>query len=356
MFEGATPEGGEAPAPAPEPEKKAPEAKAPEAKPAAPAETSPFDGMELPANASEAQKSNFKALKTAAQEEVNRVKNELAAARKEAETYKKASPADVADMQRLQSELKEAQDRLAVFDVSSHPDFRRQYTEPKSKALATVHQLLADNAVEGAPDVKALLDKPRNEFSKALTEAAQKLPLFDQAEFMASAREAYRLHGEEKGALSKAGEVRAALQAKAAQEARQAFEASRGEFSAKVPVLEIPEGASDEHVAEINAYNKAREAAFSQAEKYTFGAMTERQVADLSVRAAALEMVAGHSLPMLQRQLKEARSIIAQQTEQLKGIAAKKNPGSFASSGDNGKPAEPQNLRELAKQVFGSQP
>jgi len=337
--------------PAPKPEAKH-EAK-PEAKAEPAAEKSPFDGMELPANATEAQQSNFKALKTKAAEEVNRLKNEVAAARKEAETYKKATPADAADLQRIQQELREAQDRLAVFDLSSHPDFRKQYVEPKLKALATAHTLLTDNAVEGAPDIKTLLDKPRNEFSKALTEAAQKLPLFDQAEFMASAREAYRLHGEEKGALAKAGELRASLQAKAAQEARTAFEASRGEFSQKIPVLEVPEGATEEVAKEIAAYNKARENAFVQAEKYTFGQMTERQVADLAVRAAALEMVADHSIPMLQRQLKEARTLINAQNEQLKGIAAKKNPGSFASPGDAGKPQQAKSLDELAKQMLG---
>lgn len=342
--------------PAADPTKEAPppkpEAKAPDAPPA---EKNPFDGMELPANASEAQKSNFKTLKAQAAEEVNRLKNERAALAKELDTYKKSTPADNADLARIQAELKSAQDRLAVFDVSSHPDFQRQYVEPKKKALATATSLLVDNAVEGAPDIHALLDKSRPEFSKALTEAAQKLPLFDQADFMANAREAYRLHGEEKGALSKAGELRASIQAKAAQEARQAFEASRTDFSQKVPVMEIPEGASESVVAEVRAYNQARDAAIAEAEQLTFKPLSERQVADVATQAAALKMVAGHTLPMLQRQLKEARDIITAQNEQLKGIASKKNPGSFAGGAEAPGAQQPKNLQELAKQVFGGQ-
>lgn len=338
----------------------APEAKAEPATPAKAdaalaAAKDAFESMELPAGASEAQKSNFKALKAQAAEEVNRLKNERATLTKELETYKKATPADRANEERLASELKSAQDRLAVYDVSSHPDFVRQYVEPKKKALGIAESLANDYALTNASELKALIDLPRPEFAKRLTEMAAAMPAFDQNKFFTSMDEARNLQQQEAGALTKAGELRAGMQAKAAQEARTAFEASRGEFSQRIPVMEIPDGANEETIKEVTAFNKAREQALSEAETLTFGSMNERQTADVAVQAAALKMVATHQLPMMERQLKEARAIIASQNEQLKGIAAKKNPGASASSSNDHTASAPKNLKDLARQVFGNQ-
>lgn len=341
----------DAPAPAPTAEPtKAPEPKPADPAPAPAAAKDPF-AVELPETASKEQKGHFATLKEQARAEVNRLNNERATLAKELETYKKATPADTAEVERIRTELKSAQDKLAVFDVSSHPDFQRQYSEPKKKALTTAETLLTDNAIEGAPDVKALLNKPRNEFAKAVSEAALKMPLFDQAEFTASMREARRLHEEEGGALSKAGELRASIAAKAAREARDAFESSKTEFATRVPLMDIPADASEDRAKEIREYNQAREVALAEAEKFTFGAMTERQVADVATRAAALNMVAHHTLPMLQKQLAQANEIIRAQNEQLSGIASKKKltdtPGSAPQTEQ-----QPKSLAELTKKMF----
>lgn len=316
--------------------------KPPEAKPKVPAEkTEPppapvekdaLEGIEPPEGASEKTVKDWKAFREKASDEINRVKNERAAIAAELATYKKSTPADAADIAKLKAELQASNDRLAVLDVTNHPDFRRQFTEPKAKALAAAKALITDNAVEGAPDVSALLDKPRAEFSKAITEAAQKLPLFDQADFMQNAREAYRLNAEEKSQLSNAAELRQQLQAKAAQQERSAFEESRTEFSTRVPELPIPADATPERAAEIKTYNQAREAAFAEAERFTFGKATPREVANIATRAAALELVASHVLPMTQRDLKQATALISQLTGELAAIKNAKSAPSF--SGD----------------------
>lgn len=337
------------------PVEKKPEAAKPDAKakvpaekskvetPVAPVEKDALEGIEPPEGASEKTVKDWKAFREKASEEINRVKNERASIAAELATYKKSTPADAADIAKLKADLQASNDRLAVLDLTSHPDFQRQFSEPKKKALATASALLADNAVEGAPDIAALLDRPRGDFSKALTEAALKLPLFDQADFMANAREAYRLHGEEKGQLANASQLRQQLQAKSAQEARTAFESSRAEFTTRIPSLEIPDGASKERIAEINEFNAAREATMQEAERMTFGKMTEREVADVATRAAALNMMAHHVLPKITRDRDAANTLVAQLTAELTAIKQAKSSPSF--SGDqSAAPKDPSKM------------
>ncbi len=300
--------------------------------PAAPVEADPLAGIEPPEGASEKTVKDWKAFREKASEEINRVKNERASIAAELATYKKASPADAADIAKLKADYQAANDRLAVLDLSAHPDFHRQYTDPKNKALAAADELAKDYQVPNSGEMKALLDLPRPEFAKRLSEMAKDMPSFDQSKFFTSMDEARRLQQEERGALSKAGELRQQLQAKAAQEERKAFEESRSELSTRVPALVIPDGASEERAAEITKFNVAREAALAQAEKFTFGKATPREVADIATRAAALELVATHVLPMTQRDLAQANSLIKELTGKLEAINSKKSAPSF--SGD----------------------
>lgn len=332
----------EAPKPAPKAEKKAdaPKAKTEAAKAETPAattaaeEASPLDQFKEHEGMSEANKANWKKLKETAKTEINNLKNELAARSKKLETYEKATPADTEKLTKLESDLKAAHDRLAVLDLQSHPDFSRQYVEPRKKALAEAATLLTDNGIEGAPKVEDLLSKPRLEFAKTVSELAAKMPAFDQGSFVASMREAYRLQGEQQGALSKANELRQQLSSKAAAEARAAFDEGRTEFTSRIPELTIPEGATEERVAYINEFNKARQEALAEAERFAFGKTTEREVAAIATRAASLNLMAHHVLPAAQRENAELRQMNQQLAAELAAIKSKKNPGAFAGAPD----------------------
>ncbi len=311
-----------------------PEAKAekPKAEATPTPAANPLDGIEPPEGSSEKTIKDWKSFKEKAAAEINKAANEKAAIAAELATYKNATPADAAEIERLRAEYKAVQERLAVYDVSSHPDFQRQYTEPKNKALTNATELAKDYQLPDAASLKSLLELPRPEFSKKLSEMAKDMPSFDQSKFFTSMDEARRLQGEEKGALSKAGELRQALQQKAAQEARNAFMESRKNYETKIPVLTVPEGADEETIAEVNAFNSARAAALADAEKMTFGQMSEREVADAMVQAANLKVVANHLIPSLQKRLAKAEEIIKAQTAELQGIAKAKTAPSF--SGD----------------------
>jgi hypothetical protein len=302
-----------------------------------------FSDVQEPDGATETTKKGWKALKEKANAEIAAAEKRIADATAQLDTYRKASPAEQADYAKLKSDLQAAHDRLAVLDLSAHPDFRTQFVEPKNNALAKAHSLLTDNAVEGAPDIGALLDKPRADFSKALTEAAGKLPLFDQADFMASAREAYRLHGEEKSALSNANSMREQLVAKTAQQEKQSFEEVWRPFDQLVKPREVPDGADDEVKSEVQQYNDARAALRAEAERNIFGKQTPKDIATIGAKAATTDFLVRQVIPSMQREYKKLFEHDQQVTQELAAIQKAKNPGTF--SGDAGKaPVDPSKM------------
>lgn len=328
-------------------------APAAEAKPAPVApEKDPFDHITAPEGMTEKSLTGWKALKKEASEKVSAAEKKYNDAIAQLETYKKATPADVAESERLKTELKQARDALAIYDLRRDPDFQRQYVEPKNKALTEAKQLLADNAVEDAPEVSDLLGKTRIEFAKTVSELASKMPAFDQGSFVASMREAYRLHGEENGALAKSNEVKQNFEAKRAQVARQAFEETRGDVSAKVPEMAIPEGASDELVSEITSFNKMRTEAMAEAEQYSFSKIDEKQVAKIAHQAAMLKPVATVLIPSLQRSLKKSNDLVAELTAELAAIKKGKQAPQFTESG--GSQAQPTQNRNAKQPDFGA--
>ncbi len=328
-------------------------AKAKETAPAAPAEKEPLDIAE-PKGMTPENLANWKAWREQAKKEINDAKNEKAILAAKLKTYETATPADTEKAARLEAQLKEVQDRLAVHDLRSHPDFVKQYVEPKNNALKEAAEIVAYNGKEGV-NLAAVLDKPLKEFNAEVSEITKDMNGMDATSVQTALRQAYKLANDEKGALSKASELKQQLEAKAAAVARQAFEEGKGEFTSRVPAMEIPEGASEERITEINAYNEARIAAIAEAEKFTFGKMTEREVAGIATRAASLNLVAHHVIPGLQRDLKRSNALLAEATAELAAIKKQKSPGQFNESKATATGPDTSNMdvKQLAKHMLG---
>lgn len=327
-------------------------AKAKETHPIAAAEKEPLDIAE-PKGMTPENLANWKSWREQAKKEINDAKNEKAILAAKLKTYETATPADTEKAARLEAQLKEAQDRLAVHDLRSHPDFVKQYVEPKKNALKEAAEIVAYNGKEGV-NLSAVLDKPLKEFNAEVSEITKDMNGMDATSVQTALRQAYRLANEEKGALSKAGELKSQLEAKAAAVARQAFEEGKGEFTSRVPAMEIPEGASPERITEINAYNQARLEAIAEAEKFTFGKMSEREVAGIATRAASLNLVAHHVIPGLQRDLKRSNELLTEATAELAAIKKQKSPGQFTESkAKSGPDTSGMDVKQLAKHMLG---
>jgi hypothetical protein len=327
-------------------------AKAKEAPPAAAAEKEPLDIPE-PKGMTQENLANWKTWRDQAKKEINEAKNEKAALAAKLKTYETATPADTEKAARLESQLKELQDKLAVHDLRSHPDFVKQYVEPKKNALKEAAEIVAYNGKEGV-NLAAVLDKPLKEFNAEVSEITKDMNAMDASSVQAKLRDAYKIANDEKGALGRAGELKQQLESKAAAVARAAFEETRTEFTTKVPELQIPEGASEEKAAEIKGYNAARLEAMKEAEHYSFGKITEKDVARISQQAAALKVVAAHIIPSLQRERDQAMALNRELAAELAAIKKGKNPGQFT---ETGKPSAPDisnmDPRQLAKHMLG---
>jgi hypothetical protein len=317
----------------------------------------PFDHIAAPEGMTEKSLSGWRALKKEASEKVSAAEKRYNDAVAQLDTYKKATPADTAEAARLKAELKETQDRLAVFDLKSHPDFARQYSEPKKAALKEASEIVAYNGKEGV-NLAAILDKPLKDFNAEVSELTKDMNGMDATTVQSALRSAYKIANDERGALGKASELKQQLEAKSAQAARQAFDETRTEFTSQVPELQVPEGASEEKIAEITGYNKARADALAEAEQYAFGKMSEKDVARIAQQAAGLKVVAKHIIPSLQRDLSRSNELVKELTAELAAIKKGKSPGAFTDSGGASKPdlskmPIDQGLKALSKQLLG---
>src|SRR4029079_2674225 len=111
------------------------------------------------------------------------------------------------EVERLKAEHKALSDKMALIDVASTPDFQRQYTLPKTKAVAEASEVLAYSGKEGV-DVNALLGKDRKNFSAAVAELTKDLNPMDATTVQTALRDAYRISTEEKAALANSSQLR----------------------------------------------------------------------------------------------------------------------------------------------------
>jgi hypothetical protein len=262
-----------------------------------------------------------------------------------------------ADYDKLKAEHKAFSDRIAVLDVQSHPDFIRQFTEPKQKLIQQTNAVLSDNKVEGV-DVSSLLHKPRAEFMKAANEIAEKLPDYDRFEFMSAARQLYQLSQSEREAIGQSSELAKNLQAKTLQTQREAFSKTweklggMGEFLLK---LEAEPTATPEEKSSIDAYNKAVDDVRANAEKLAFDPSGEEGVAHAAVKAASFDFFMQHAIPRMEAEYTSLVELVTQLQGELKELRGSKGEaGGGGGDGDAGgnDSGETEDHLSAAKKVF----
>lgn len=271
---------------------------------------------------------------------------------KELEAKAASGTATPADYEKLKSEHKALSDRLAVVDLQSHPDFAKRFGEPKAKLIGGLNTVLADNKVDGV-DLPSLLNKPRPEFAKTVSEIAAKLPAFEQQAFLSDMRQLYTLEGEAKGELARAGEISAALQKKTEADQRAAFAKTWGTLdfnSDGLEALEIPADASAEEKASIEAYNAGIKGIRTAAEGIAFGKMDEAGVATAATKAAAFDFMRSHAIPRMEAEFSKARALIASLTEEVKALKA--NRSGTGGGGGGGGGSEEESHEAAASAAF----
>jgi hypothetical protein len=290
-----------------------------------------FADIAEPEGISESGKKGWKALKTKAETEITTAQKKLADAESQLATLRKATPADVADVEKLKGEHQKALDRLAILDLQNHPDFTRQYTEPKAKALVEVGEILTYNG-KGNVD-PGLLNKPQKDFNAAVAEMTKDMNSMDASTVQTSMRTAYKLANDERTALAKAGELRSGIEAKDAQQRTQAFEKvyTGMNFENMVQAKNVPADATAEQKSEIAEYNQAISQTRATAERNAFGKLSVEDQASVSIKAALYDMRVKHVDPLIDRGYSAVvaeRNALAKELQAIRGL---KQPGSFTA-------------------------
>lgn len=325
-----------------------------EKKPDAPAPTE-FPEDRLPEPASEQAKSGWKELKTIAKTERTRA-TELAQKVADLESKMAAAPTpaavDATQLADLQAKLKQAHDRLLVVSLQDHPDFHRQFVEPRKKAFAESQTLLTDNGITEAVNFDTLITKPRAEFAKTVSELSAKMNTFDAQTFTANMRQAYQSKADEAGQLANAADVHAKLQAKSQQVQRQAFDTEATENLTQFKPMEVPEGASDETKAMIGKYNESLPQLRQKSEALAFGKLDERGVARLSMKATALDHMTAHLLPAMKNAIKDRDTYITSLVTEIRALKGQKAPGGGGDVPAGDAPPAGETIEQAAKRVW----
>jgi hypothetical protein len=293
----------------------------------------PFANIKPPEGLSEASQQGWKALKEEAAKKIQDAQRRADEALAKLNTFEKAAPAESAELQKLRDEHKTALDRLAVLDVQSHPDFAKQYSEPRLKAISEAKEVLDFNGKTA--DLTQLLHKPMKEFNAAVAELTHQMNGMDANVVQSALRNAYKITNEEKAALANAGNLRQSLESKVAAEQKKAFEQTWGKFDGAegfLQTLDITPEMSPEEQAEIKGYNDAVVATRQTAEQYAFGRLDPQNAAKIAGKAAILDTLTKVVVPRMEREysqlVKERNALLAE----LKGIREAKNPGNFSTT------------------------
>lgn len=336
-----------------------PEAKvAPEAKPADPvAVEHPEDKMELDAKASVATRENFKNLKgvtktlrgslQAQEAKVAELQAKLEAA------SKAPSATEAAELAKLREESKALSDRLLLIDTKNHPKFKAQFEEPKNAAISAAKELLGDKA----SGVSKLLDLPRAELGKALSELTKDLNDLDRRDVTDSLYKAWQLEQAGRDALAKAGETHSAIRSKDMQEQKarfgERFEKIIPSLAEHLVKLDVPANATAQQRQSIEDYNSGVTKIRENAEKLALGTIDEDSIVSASAKAAAYDFHIAQVMPRIAQEVSEMQEVIAGLQKEL-ALYHGKNPKRDigASLVDSHAPAKAQSIEELADQHF----
>lgn len=291
----------------------------------------------------------------------DQLKQQLRAERQKREEYEKTvtefrkAGTDPAEVARLKEEYKAISDRLAILDFQSHPDFKRQFVEPKQKIIAGVSAILKENGIEDV-NVNALSALPRSDFAKAIAALDGRLNSYDAEEVRANMRELQKLNQAERETVAKHGEVSQALRQQGEQKMRQAFEEVQKAESvdAWAKPFDLSADAPEERKNYWRQFNEAIPTVRKTAEKYAFGLADEHTAASVATKAANFDFFRQYAFPEMIRDHEEKLETIKQLTAKLEELNAHRPK----TTGDGNVPAgsdqeEEFDVAKAAQKVFG---
>lgn len=247
---------------------------------------------------------------------------------------------------RLRQEHKAFSERLMLLDLKNHPDFQRQYLLPKSEALGAAGELL--KAANITVDVAQLVNLPRAEFGKAVSDAAAKLPTFDQIDFAENMRKAYALSQGEREAMGKAEGTLQSIRQQNQQRNVTTFNRVWGKVSAQtgehLVKLDIPDGAAADEKTAIESYNAAIGSLQENAQRIATGQLGEEEIAAAAIKAAAYDLHTGHVMPRLLADYEKLAAYANELHGELQALRGRNPNRDQVHGGDPGNGPKPEEM------------
>lgn len=281
---------------------------------------------------SEGTKTNWKQLNAVADQLRTELTSERSAwqaekAKMEAElTQLRQTVGNPDEYKRIKDEHSLMSDKLKVFAVREHPEFKAKFIEPKNQRIAETAQLLTEYGVEGV-DVAALAAKGRKAFAEEVGKIAQELPDLDRHTFIDNMKKIRELHDGEAAELSKAGELAKSYQERSLNQQRGVFEKLWSEGNA-LRSKEVPATATAEERAELESYNEGIKSIRSEAEKFLFNPYNEESAAKMALKGATLDFMVKQGIPKLNSHIQKQAARIAELESEIDSLRAH-GPGSF---------------------------
>jgi hypothetical protein len=281
--------------------------------PAAPSAANPEDQISLDPKYSPAAHASFAQIKGIAaglRDQLNAARETERQLKAQLDAAKSATPVpDVAEIEKLRAENKAFSDRLMLVDLREHPKFQSEFVAPQQQALQTAKELLVANGK--SDDISRLVDLPRGELGKTLSEITKDLPDLDRRDVTDSVYKAWTIAQQASSALSKSRETYGALRNQTDATQKQAFERtwerSAGHVAEHIVELEVPDDATPEVRASIEADNAAFKGLRTVAEQRAFGPATSEVVAENAIKSAAYDL---HIQRVMPRIIKEYDSLL----------------------------------------------
>lgn len=272
--------------------------------------------------------------------------------------FRQAFP-DPTEAEKVRAENKAALERLALLDFKSHPEYRRQYIEPKERIINDLKGVLSDNAIEGV-DLEGLLSKPRIEFAKSVAEIQSKMNSFDAQEFHSSMRELAKLDQAGKAAIGNHQQVAEGLRQQSEARARTAFEQAYNENKQWLPrPYEITPEIPHEDRPAIEEFNKGIAQVRANAEKYAFSPSDDKTSGAIAFKAAQFDFYTKHAIPRMVKDYQDAKELIGQMKSELEALKSKRPgvPDSAPASSTQANPKKEEDIdfRERARRVFAGE-
>jgi len=325
----------------------------PAATPPAAPEEAPEDKITLTEKSAPTTHTQFEQLKAITKAE-RAEKSRLAAELVELRTRGAALPDTSPEADRLRAENKTFGDRLAILDLQNHPQFQKQFVEPRNQLLANVSEVLAANEIKDV-DVNSLIAKSRPDFAKAVSAIAEQLPVYEQQAFIADMRQVQALDTQAKAQLANAGKLAQNLAAQSVERQRTTFEATWKalDFSAeKLKPFPIAPDASPEEKTALEAYNKGLTEIRGTAEKLAFGRMDEAGTALVASEAATFRFLRGHVIPKMAAEYQKSRDLIAELTAEITALKGSRQAGTGTPSGDPAGDEAEETHEQAARKLF----